>query len=158
MPRLRQPSINHTEPRTQTINHSGDPEIFDNSKSQTTVTESLPEQTVIVTDQGKEITVGEVKHSNRIIKSKTPKGDLSWWIKWTSSIIVLFAITIRSANIPTVELAGVPLQLWDMTLSWLGAIGWFVVGFMWKDRALILLNGVIGVLLFSGILRWILEH
>ena len=148
MPRLRQ----------QSINHADDPKSFEAEKVKNNVTDSLSEQTVIVTDKGAQISVGEVKHSNRIIKSNTPIGDLSWWLKWTICVILLLAFTIRSANIPTVELAGIPLQLWDMTLSWLGAIGWFIVGFMWKDRALILLNGVIGVLLFSGILRWILEH
>ncbi len=40
-----------------------------------------------------------------------------------------------------------------MVGSWIGAVGWFVVGFMWKDRALIILNGVIGVILFSGIIK-----
>ena len=155
MPRLKKPSINHTEPKTQTINHSGDPEVDTGTKP---VIEELSEQAVIITDKGAQITVGEVKHSNRIIKSKTPKGDFSWYIKWISSIIVLFAITIRSANVPTEQVLGIPLQVWDMFLSWLGAIGWFAVGFMWKDRALILLNGVIGVLLFSGILRWFLEN
>lgn len=113
------------------------------------------EETVIVTEKGKEFTVGEIKHSKRIVKSATPKGDLSWWIKWSSSIIVLFAITIRSANIPTMEMLGVPFQVWDIFFSWLGAVGWFVVGMLWKDRALILLNGVIALMLFGGLIRFV---
>ena len=113
------------------------------------------EETVIVTEKGKEFTVGEIKHSKRIVKSATPKGDLSWWIKWSSSVIVLFAITIRSANIPTMEMLGVPFQVWDIFFSWLGAVGWFVVGMLWKDRALILLNGVIALMLFGGLIRFV---
>ena len=109
---------------------------------------------VVIEGQKTEFTVAEIKHSNRIIKSATPKGDLSWWIKWISSVIVLCAISIRSSNSPDAMLFGHPLQVWDIFLSWLGAVGWWVVGFMWKDRALILLNGVIALMLFGGLLRY----
>ena len=88
----------------------------------------------------------EIANSKRIFKSATPKGDLSWYIKWASSFIILIAITIRSAGIPE-------LMIWDMILSWIGAVGWFIVGFLWRDRAIIVLNGVIGIILFSGILN-----
>lgn len=88
----------------------------------------------------------ELEKSNRIYKSATPKQTIDWYIKWISSFIILCAITIRSA--------GVPELMWmDILLSWIGAMGWFVVGFIWKDRALILLNGVIGIILFSGLIR-----
>ena len=40
------------------------------------------------------------------------------------------------------------LQLFDLILSLIGVAGWMWVGFLWKDRALILLNGV-GIILFS---------
>jgi len=40
-----------------------------------------------------------------------------------------------------------------MMLSWLGAVGWFVVSFLWKDRALLLLNGVMSIMLAGGILK-----
>ena len=103
-------------------------------------------QTVLTTAQGQEITVGEIENSNRIYKSKTPKQTVDWYIKWFSSILVLVAITVRSAGIPE-------LQWVDVLFSWLGAVGWFVVGFMWKDRALILLNGIIAIMLFAGLLR-----
>lgn len=88
----------------------------------------------------------ELEKSTRIQKSQTPKGTIDWYIKWASSIIVLFAVALRSANIPE-------LHFYDVLLSWTGAVGWFVVGMMWKDRALILLNGVIGIMLFSSIIR-----
>ena len=32
-------------------------------------------------------------NSSRVFKKVTPKGDLSWYIKWASSIILIFAIT-----------------------------------------------------------------
>ena len=130
----RKPSINHLEPRDIDPNH-GDPKV-----------ETVSDTEQIVSDSGQVFTVGELKHSKRIVKSATPKQDLTWYIKWVSSVAVLIAVTMRSSGVPE-------LHIWDVILSWVGAMGWFVVGFMWKDRALVLLNGVIGILLFSGLLK-----
>ena len=96
---------------------------------------------------GENFSEEEIRRSARIQKSATPKGDLSWYIKWTSSIFTLCAVTVRSAGIPE-------LMWMDMFLSWFGCVGWFIVGFLWKDRAILLLNGVLSVLLFSGLLRY----
>ena len=101
---------------------------------------------VIIEGQLGEYTVAEIKHSTRVSKSTTPKGDLSWWIKWIASIIVLVAVAIRSAGVPE-------LMIWDMFLSWIGAGMWAVVGFMWKDRAILLLNSLLALMLFSVLLR-----
>ena len=101
---------------------------------------------VILSPDGQEYTVSEIENSNRIYKSKTPKQDLSWYVKWCSSLIVLVAITVRASGIQE-------LQVYDVLLSWVGAMGWFWVGMLWKDRALILLNGVIAIVLFGGLMR-----
>ena len=92
--------------------------------------------------KGMELSVGEIKNSKRIIKSATPKGDLSWYIKWIASAFILVSMTIRGVE---------GLQFYDLVLSLFGVIGWFIVGMMWKDRALILLNGV-GIILFLNTL------
>jgi hypothetical protein len=80
------------------------------------------------------------------INSITPKYDITWYVKWIASIIVLIGITIRASGVTQ-------LQWLDIVCSWIGAVGWFYVGFKWNDRALMVLNGVIGVILFAGILR-----
>jgi hypothetical protein len=80
------------------------------------------------------------------INSVTPKYDITWYVKWAASIIVLVGITIRASGVTQ-------LQWLDIVCSWIGAVGWFYVGFKWNDRALMVLNGVIGVILFAGILR-----
>lgn len=104
----------------------------------------LPENT---TDEQSLFAPDEIKNSKRIFKSATPKGTIDWYVKWASSIIILCAITVRAS--------GVQELMWlDMLLSWIGACGWFVVSWLWKDRALILLNGVIGVMLFGGLINW----
>lgn len=132
-----------TDSVTVTANSSS---TVHNTDSDTVVT--VPDTATITTDSGQEYSVAEIEHSNRIYKSATPKQTVDWYIKWCSSIIVLFAITLRSTGIAE-------FQIYDMFLSWLGAVGWWVVGWMWKDRALILLNGVISVVLFGGLVKWV---
>ena len=80
------------------------------------------------------------------IDSVTPKYDITWYVKWTASIIVLIGITIRASGVTQ-------LQWLDIVCSWIGAVGWFYVGFKWNDRALMILNAVIGIILVAGILR-----
>ena len=75
----------------------------------------------------------ELKNSNRIFKSATPKYTWDWYLKWVSSILVLGAMSIR----------GIPeLQQTDLILSIFGITGWVAVSIAWKDRALIMLNTV----------------
>jgi len=75
----------------------------------------------------------EIENSNRIYKSATPKQDLSWYVKWISSTILLTGMSIRGLE---------GLQVVDLILSIIGVTGWLWVGLLWKDRALILLNGI----------------
>ena len=93
---------------------------------------------IIETDKGQEFTVGEIKHSARVQKSATPKQDFSWYLKWTASAFILASMSMRGVD---------GLQMYDLILSIIGVAGWMWVGFLWKDRALILLNGV-GIIIF----------
>lgn len=78
-----------------------------------------------------EFTKEELENSKRIFKSATPKYTADWYLKWISSVIVLCAMSIR----------GIPeLVFYDLILSVVGIFGWLLVSFMWRDRALILLN------------------
>jgi hypothetical protein len=70
--------------------------------------------------------------SNRIYKSATPKYTVDWYLKWVSSAFVLSAMSIRGVE---------GLQFYDLILSLIGIIGWLIVSFIWRDRALIMLNG-----------------
>ena len=83
-------------------------------------------------------------NSSRVIKKITPRGDLSWYVKWVSVFLILFATVARSVgSIPQI----------DMWFGLFGTIGWAYVGYLWHDRALILLNGALATLLFTGILK-----
>ena len=44
-------------------------------------------------------------NSSRVFKKVTPKGDLSWYVKWTASAFILVAVAARSVGtIPYVDL------------------------------------------------------
>ena len=83
--------------------------------------------------------------STRVFKKITPKGDLSWYVKWISVLLILIATTARATGtIPQV----------DLWFGLFGTIGWFWVGMLWHDRALVFLNGVLVTLIFNGLLNY----
>jgi hypothetical protein len=82
-----------------------------------------------------------------LIKRVTPYKDNTWYVKWAASTFILIATSLRAA--------GPDLHLYDMIFSILGLLGWLYVGLKWNDRALILLNGVITVILFGGIISYL---
>lgn len=93
----------------------------------------------------KRINLQELEKSKRIFKSATPKYTLDWYIKWVASFFVLGAMSIRGVE---------EFALLDLQLSIVGIFLWLIVSFLWKDRALIMLNGA--GLLF--LIRNFIEH
>jgi hypothetical protein len=51
----------------------------------------------------------------------TPKDGITWYIKWGSSIIILFAVACRSIE-------EVP-RIYDIVFSLIGCSGWFLIPF-----------------------------
>ena len=90
----------------------------------------------------------ELKNSKRIFKSATPKYTVDWYVKWVASIIVLTAMSLRGIE---------GMQLWDLMLSIVGIFLWLIVSIMWKDRALVLLNGVGLLFLINNALRYLMQ-
>jgi len=82
-------------------------------------------------------------NSSRVYKKITPKGDLSWYIKWTGSVFLIVAMMMTSVNI-------FPLNLY---VALVGMIGWLIVGILWHDRALIVLNAVSVAIYGLGIMN-----
>ena len=87
--------------------------------------------------------------STRVFKKITPKGDLSWYIKWTASVIILWGMVLTSIG---------GLEPWNLFFHFVGVIGWLVVGMLWHDRAIIFINTAAAVIFGTGILKSILEH
>ena len=82
-------------------------------------------------------------NSSRVFKKITPRYDLSWYIKWVASIFLMIAVCFRAADFS---------HMYDLYFSFLGTIGWLIVGFLWHDRALIFLNAILSTVLLIGIL------
>ena len=83
-------------------------------------------------------------NSSRVFKKVTPKGDLSWYIKWASSIVILSGMVLTSASV----------EPWNMWTHLIGVSGLLVVGMLWHDRALILLNSVAIFIFASGLVNF----
>ena len=83
-------------------------------------------------------------NSTRVFKKVTPRYDLSWYIKWASSITLIFAMMFTAIE-------AMPINLFVANI---GFIGWLVVGMLWHDRALIMLNGVAIFIFASGIVNY----
>ena len=82
-------------------------------------------------------------NSSRVYKKITPKGDLSWYIKWTGSVFLIVAMMMTSVNI-------FPLNLY---VALVGMTAWLIVGILWHDRALIVLNAVSVAIYGLGIMN-----
>jgi hypothetical protein len=128
----------HAAPKASYQEESSEHELFEADRTPIALADRINDDIVLTTPKGKNITVGEIRNSNRISKSSTPKHDLSWYIKWIASCFILASMTMRGKE---------ALVDYDITLSLIGVCGWFIVGFLWNDRALILLNGA-GILFF----------
>ena len=89
----------------------------------------------------------ELEKSKRWFKSATPKYTPDWWIKWVSSIFILAAMSVRGVE---------GLQLYDLVLSIVGVLGWLIVAALWKDRALLILNGVGLAFLIKNLMQYLL--
>ena len=84
-------------------------------------------------------------NSTRVFKKITPKGDLSWYVKWLSVLLILIATTARaSGTMPHI----------DLWFGLVGTMGWFWVGMLWHDRSLIVLNAVLVTLIGMGLMKF----
>ena len=81
------------------------------------------------------------------VSKTTPLHDITWYVKWAGTIILVFAVSARSIG-PNV----VP-NLVDQSLSLMGLLCWFFVAFKWHDRALMTVNAICLPLLIAGIIR-----
>lgn len=84
-------------------------------------------------------------NSTRVFKKITPKGDLSWYVKWIASVLILIATCARATGV---------LPQVDLWFGLFGTLGWFWVGMLWHDRALVLLNGVLVTLIAMGLMKY----
>jgi energy-converting hydrogenase Eha subunit H len=69
---------------------------------------------------------------------------MDWYIKWFASITLIIAGALVALN----------MYPYSMYFQLVGLTGWLIVGIMWKDWALIVVN-VVGVLIMlAGIINY----
>jgi len=73
------------------------------------------------------------------------QNSIDWYVKWAATIIILVSVIFRNA--------GVEFRHFDLSFGLLGTLLWLWVSVMWKDRALIILNVCMTVLLASALLK-----
>ena len=78
------------------------------------------------------------------IRKVTPGHGPTWNIKSTARIILLIGMVFTALELT-------PINLF---FHLVGVIGWFVVGYMWHDRAMMVVNSVAIFVFVFGILTW----
>ncbi len=72
-----------------------------------------------------------------------PNG-IDWYIKWIASVILIFGAAFTAMN----------MYPYNMYFQWTGITGWLIVGIMWNDWALIVVNTVGSLILLVGIIHY----
>ena len=86
-----------------------------------------------------------IKEPEKVLNKVTPLHDFSWYLKWLSCILILSAVCFRAS--------GGAFHMFDLYFSFAGTLGWLWVGILWHDRALIVLNTSLAMVLMIGILK-----
>ena len=76
------------------------------------------------------------------IQKLTPTHTLDWYIKWVASFVLIIGVILTSNNVFPANLI----------FHALGMFGWFIVGILWNDRALIVINAVTLALMSNGLI------
>ena len=77
-------------------------------------------------------------------KTVTPLYTKDWYIKWISSIVLIAGMLCTANNI-------FPLNVF---FHLFGLAGWFGVGMLWNDRALIIINAIGIAIMANGLLSY----
>lgn len=78
------------------------------------------------------------------IQKLTPTHTLDWYIKWVASFLLIIGVILTSNNVFPANLI----------FHAIGMLGWFVVGILWNDRALIVINAVTLALMSNGLITY----
>ena len=82
-------------------------------------------------------------HKGISIVTKTPLYTFDWYVKWISSIILMISTVLTANNI-------YPINLYFHSV---GIAGWLVVGMLWNDRALMVINAFALATLLTSLFR-----
>ena len=73
----------------------------------------------------------------------TPTHTLDWYIKWAGTFMLLGGLVLRASEF----MPGL-----DILFTLNGTVAWFIVGWLWHDRSLLVLNAIAAILLLITLL------
>ena len=79
-----------------------------------------------------------------MVHEKVSNG-LDWYIKWFASIVLIIGAAVTALD----------MYPYNMYFQFVGITGWLIVGIMWKDWALIVVNTIGSLILFAGIIHYL---
>lgn len=82
-------------------------------------------------------------HKN--IDKKWYPENFDWYVKWAATVCIIVSVIFR--------VAGVEYRFFDLAIGTFGTLLWLWVSVMWNDRALIILNTLMVILLGSTLVR-----
>lgn len=71
--------------------------------------------------------------------------NFDWYLKWVASVVVLCSLALRSA--------GPEYRIYDLMFGTVGIALWTWVSVIWRDRALIMLNGISFFMLVVALIK-----
>ena len=74
---------------------------------------------------------------------KRPDG-IYWYIKWFASIVLIIGAATTAMD----------MYPYNMYFQFTGITGWLIVGWIWKDWSLIVVNIVGSLILLAGIIHY----
>ena len=78
------------------------------------------------------------------IKKVTPTHDLSWYIKWTATVFVVIGASLNAFSV----------EPYNVFVLLVGTTLWMIVGLLWFDRALIVVNACIFAIYLVGVISY----
>ena len=84
------------------------------------------------------------KVQETLVNKVTPVHDLSWYLKWSGSMLIMSGIICRSAGV---------LPFYDLIASCIGTGLLAGMAYLWHDRELLTVNVVAFAALAMGVLR-----
>jgi len=87
----------------------------------------------------------EEKNNTNLVEKVTPSHTLDWYVKWTATAFIIAGVICRSA--------GPEYALYDLIFGVIGTALWGWVSMIWQDRALIILNTTMFIILVVGLLK-----
>ncbi len=78
------------------------------------------------------------------VKKITPVGDKSWYLKWIATLVIILGACLNSFDV----------QPYSQIIMAIGASLWLLVGILWYDRALIVVNSAIMAIYLAGLVMF----